>query len=316
MDKVEVSVVVLTYKPDWNKLRSTLKSIVMQKEVSFEIIVTDDGSERDYCEEIKNYMADAGFNRCVYNKNEKNVGTIKNYLSGIKRAKGQYIYGISPGDMLYGDMCLRKMVDFCVEKEARICFGNALYYKNDENGFKVFKGINHPKRPLFYREKMPFFIMKSMFFCNENILGASYMWKKECVLECFEKISHSALYMEDKCGTAVAIMKGIRIFHFDENVLWYETGTGVSALGNTEWNLKIQKDYTNTIYSLKKEYKRERILDAVYIRQACNNKFKKMIILTFKHPMFMIYNLVVKLVKIRYTDESEKLQKELEQYLK
>ena len=121
--------------------------------------------------------------------------------------------------------------------------------------------------------------------------------------------------MEDKCGTAVAIMKGIRIFHFDENVLLYETGTGVSALGNTEWNLKIEKDYTNTIYSLKQEYKRERILDAVYIGQLCDNKFKKRMILTLKHLLVMIYKLIAKLVKVRYTDASDELQKELEQCL-
>ena len=316
MDKVEVSVVLLTYKPDWNKLKRTLGSIVMQKDVAFEIIVTDDGSERDYCEDIKAYMADIGFDRYVYNKNEKNVGTIKNYLSGIKRAKGRYIYGISPGDMLYGDMSLRKMVDFCNEREARICFGNAIYYTNDENGFKVFKGINHPRRPQFYKEKMPFFIMKLMFFCNENILGPSYMWEKECVQDCFEKISHSALYVEDRCGTAVAIMKGIRVFHFDENMLWYEVGSGISTTDNTEWKLKIEEDYTNTIYNLKQEYKRERILDVVYIRQVCSNKLKKMMILTLKHPMFMICNILIKLVKVRYTDESDELQKELEQYLK
>lgn len=316
MDKVEVSVVVLTYKPNWNKLKRTLKSIVMQKDVELEIIVTDDGSDIDYCEDVKKYLADIGFDRYIYNKNEKNVGIIKNYLSGIKRAKGRYIYGISPGDMLYGDMCLRKMVDFCNEKEARICFGNALYYKDDGNGCKIFKGINHPKRPQFYKEKMPFYIMKTMFFCNENILGPSYMWEKECVLECFEKISHFAVYVEDRCSTAVAIMKGIRVFHFDENMLWYEVGSGISTVDDTAWKLKIAEDYTNTIYSLKQEYKKERILDAVYIRQTCRNKLKKMIILTLKHPMFMIYHVLLKFVKVRYTDDSDELQKELEQYLK
>ena len=315
MDKIEVSVVVLTYKPDWKKLNRTLNSIVMQKDATFEIIVTDDGSERDCSEEIKRYMDNIGFDRYVYNKNERNIGTIKNYLSGIKRAKGRYIYGISPGDMLYGDMSLRKMIDFCNEKKAQICFGNALYYTNDKNGFKVFKGINHPKRPLFYKENMPLFIMKLMFFCNENILGPSYIWEKECVQDLFEIISHSAVYVEDRCATAVAIMRGIRVFHFDENMLWYEVGSGISTTDNREWQLKILEDYKNTIYNLKQEYKRSRIIDAVYIRHVCSNKLKKMIILTLKHPMFMICNILIKLIKVRYTDESEELQKELEQYL-
>lgn len=315
MDKVEVSVVVLTYKPDWNKLKNTLQSIVMQKDVELEIIITDDGSEVDCHKEIENYFANISFNRYVYNKNYQNVGTIKNYLSGVKRAVGHYVYGISPGDMLYGDTCLRKMVDFCIEREAKICFGNALYYTNNESGAKVFKGMNYPSRPFFYGSKIPFFVMKSMFFSDENILGASYMRERECAVDCFERISKSALYMEDKCGTAVALMKKIRVFHFDDNVIWYENGCGVSTAGNEHWKLKLQKDYRDTICSLKQEYKKDRILDAVYIRQVCNNKYKKRLTLMVKHPIFIILEWMRKLIKIRYTEETAELQKELEQYL-
>ena len=47
-NKYDVSIIVATYNPDLNKLMSTLLSIIIQKGIKFEIIVTDDGSQKDY----------------------------------------------------------------------------------------------------------------------------------------------------------------------------------------------------------------------------------------------------------------------------
>ena len=44
----EVSVVILTYHPDWNKLRQTVLSAVFQMDVHREIVIADDGS-KDNC---------------------------------------------------------------------------------------------------------------------------------------------------------------------------------------------------------------------------------------------------------------------------
>ena len=39
-----ISVIVCTYNANWEKTKNTLFSIIRQKNVIFEIIVTDDGS--------------------------------------------------------------------------------------------------------------------------------------------------------------------------------------------------------------------------------------------------------------------------------
>lgn len=312
MDKIDVSVIVLTYKPVWEKLRITLDSIVRQKEINYEIVVADDGSENDCREMIDNYLKENGIVEYIYNKNEHNVGTIKNYLSGLKKANGLYVYGISPGDMLYGEDCLKQLVDFCNNKQAKICFGNAIYYSCDGEKSKVFSDKNQPNRPQFYKEDTPYFIMKNMFFADENILGAAYFRERKTAIECFEGISDKSLYLEDKCGTAVAIARKIRVVHFDKNVVWYEKGIGVSTSGNAVWQERLRKDYCETICELKKRYPKDRAIDAIYIRYTCKNKLKRKITLLVKHPIFIIAENMRKLVGVRYTMANDELQRELE----
>lgn len=315
MDKIDVSVIVLTYKPIWEKLRITLDSIIRQKEIKFEIVVTDDGSENDCREMIENYLKENGIFEYIYNKNELNVGTIKNYLSGLKKATGRYVYGISPGDMLYGDDCLKQLVDFCNVNQVKICFGNALYYSCEGTEFKVFSDENQPNRPCFYRENTPYTIMKNMFFSDENILGASYFRERKTAIECFEEISDKALYLEDKCGTAIAMVKKIRVVHIDKNVVWYEKGIGVSTSGNAIWQERLRKDYCETICELKKQYPKDRLIDAMYIRYTYKNKLKRKIMLLVKHPMFITIEKMRKIVGVRYTMANDELQRELEQHI-
>ena len=49
----EITVIVCTYNPDLQKLISTLKSVVLQKGVKIQVIVTDDGSSNNYFNEVK-----------------------------------------------------------------------------------------------------------------------------------------------------------------------------------------------------------------------------------------------------------------------
>lgn len=318
MKNIDVSVIVLTYKPNWNKMRRTLLSVINQKDVNIEIIISDDGSENDYREEVVKFFKEKDITETeyLYNKNKKNVGTVKNYLSGLYKAKGRYVFGISPGDMFFNERVLKMMVDFCDEKKAKICFGNAIYYNVENGQEKVFSGLNTPKRPQFYDEKVSFSLMKKMFFNGENILGVTYMRDRKCALECFERISEHAVYLEDKCSTAVALVKGYRVLHFDENIVWYEKGTGISTSGNDKWKEKLNNDYNRTIISLKQEYPKDRVIDTVYIRKTCTSKQKKMFIMLFKHPLYFFFRIYRKIIKETYTESSDKLQGQLENMLR
>ena len=52
-DSPEVTVIVVTYNQDLNKIIETLDSIVIQEEISFEIIICDDGSIMRFENELR-----------------------------------------------------------------------------------------------------------------------------------------------------------------------------------------------------------------------------------------------------------------------
>ena len=83
----DFSVVVLSYHPDKEKLMATLRSVVMQKGVSFEIIVADDGSPDFFEADIRAVLEGVVDYQII--AHEQNQGTVKNLLDGVKAARGR-----------------------------------------------------------------------------------------------------------------------------------------------------------------------------------------------------------------------------------
>ncbi|MBQ4470063.1 MAG: glycosyltransferase family 2 protein, partial [Synergistaceae bacterium] len=54
---LQVSVVVLIYNGSWERIRATLNSIIMQKDIKFELIIMDDCSDAAHLDEIKEFLA-------------------------------------------------------------------------------------------------------------------------------------------------------------------------------------------------------------------------------------------------------------------
>lgn len=129
-EKYRVSVLLVTYNSDWEKTKLTLNSIVMQKNISFEIVVSDDGSKNNNYELIKSFFEDIDFKEYVFVHNENNVGTIKNILRTLNVASGQYIKVISPGDTLLGENLLYDWCNFLDNSGKKWTFGNVLNTKN------------------------------------------------------------------------------------------------------------------------------------------------------------------------------------------
>ena len=99
--KIEISVIVAVYNAQWNKLKRTLLSILMQEGVEFEIILADDGSKVKFREETLAMFAQYGFSRYKFSDMEQNGGTCLNVLTALGMAHAPFIKVISPGDLLY-----------------------------------------------------------------------------------------------------------------------------------------------------------------------------------------------------------------------
>jgi len=99
IDRPLWSVVIPTYNCA-EFLKETLQSVLAQDpgEVSLEIIVVDDHSTKDDPEAV---VKEFGQGRVQLIRQEKNVGKVKNYETGLTASKGRYIHQLHGDDIVY-----------------------------------------------------------------------------------------------------------------------------------------------------------------------------------------------------------------------
>ena len=53
---IDISIIIVTYNSKWFELKATIKSVLMQKGINYEIIFADDGSKIKWNEKIREYV--------------------------------------------------------------------------------------------------------------------------------------------------------------------------------------------------------------------------------------------------------------------
>ena len=71
--RYDISVIVVTYNQDVNKTLTTIHSILIQKDVTIQLIVADDGSDCDNFTYIKKYLESKKVEGYVLLNNNDNV---------------------------------------------------------------------------------------------------------------------------------------------------------------------------------------------------------------------------------------------------
>lgn len=279
----EISVVIVQYNPNWESVKRTLMSILLQKSCKYEIVIADDGSKEDYIDRSEALLKQKGFVDYKIKKNINNQGTVKNVLSGIEIATGKYVRVIAPGDYLYSDRTLQKIVQFMNENNAKEMFGKLAGYYQEKDDFKVFKCLFPSQTELYQKKKSLKRLQKSLLAYGDNISGASYSWEREYYVSCLKKIENKVIFLED-CVNAYTLLENNRIYFLDEYVTWYEYGTGVTTGGNDKWMEKISKDWMNFFSVLSQEYgdnhlvKRAKMLHIIESRKDIFSKIKLRIV--------------------------------------
>ena len=90
MAEVDVSVCVLTYQPDYEKLFMTLVSVIRQQGCSYEIIIADDGTPDFRQDMVKAWMAVHGITDYCIVRSMENYGTVRNVWNAYTIARGRY----------------------------------------------------------------------------------------------------------------------------------------------------------------------------------------------------------------------------------
>lgn len=296
---MNVSVVIATYHPDLLKLKETIWSILLQKEINYEIIITDDGSSNFPDSDIKIFLNDNKYRNYKILHHESNQGTIRNIIDGIQHSSSDYIYLTSPGDLLYNDKSLAKMTSYAFENKADICFGNAASYSANNGEIKFHPEWNQPKWPQVYCYNRRKNIATTSFFFGNQILGAACIINRTRMLPYFIEAKKCAKYMEDFSGYALAILNGARVIYFDDKFIWYENGVGVSTSNDSRWKKVLKDEALQTVEYLKNKYPENPIIDSVmYVRS--HNKINGILYRCLRHPVIMMEIITLHFLKKNY----------------
>ncbi len=241
-DACSLTVLVATYHPVWEKLKRTLRSILLQKNVDYEILVCDDGSEVNFFEQIETFFQENRFEDYQLLSSPENEGTCRNCYKGLERAKGKYTKIISQSDYLYDENVLASWVRFMDEKKAVISFGAPVFF-NETGALSVRNQPQHPERydgNFSYKNTVLNYVL-----LQDSAVGCALMTDTKLTKEYMGIIMKSIKFTEDTAYKLMAL-EGIPIYYFPQNVVWYEYGTGISSGKSSKW-AHIIEDETCTL---------------------------------------------------------------------
>lgn len=246
MEKIDVTVIVASYNPKWEKLKSTIQSIVFQKNICLEVIVADDGSKNNYCERITELLEKEKVRNFTFLASEKNQGTVKNVLRAVEIAKGKYIRLISPGDYLYGEKSLSEWYSYMECNKYFVSFGKGIYYNDDKGQCEVLKMQTSPKNIFLYQGKRnERAIRKNYLQLDDMALGAAFLTEKDIFLKYLKLICEKVRLGEDFLYKLM-VFDMIQLHYYPYPVVWYEVGHGISNSKIGKYDSQMLSDWKNT----------------------------------------------------------------------
>ena len=147
----DVSIIVATYKASKAKLFQTIRSVLLQDAIGYEIIVTDDGSEIDYFNDLKILFKEFSFDEYQL-ITQINQGTVKNIAHSLKYVTKKYLKIISPGDLFYDKQSLIKWYQSMVDGK-KVSFSIPVYYSMIDNQLQIMDITSNPSTLIPYKNK-------------------------------------------------------------------------------------------------------------------------------------------------------------------
>ena len=252
MAAYDISVYVLIYRPDYEKLFITLTSVIQQKGCRYEIILADDGSEDFRQQEIEQWMYARNFSDYTIVRSSANRGIVHNEMNALRVARGRYVKYISPGDYLYSEHVLAGMLRFMETEGFRLAFGRACYYRQSARGVYEILNTMNPLdlRPYYDRDMRA--IWEAYLLYGDFACGAAFIAERQLLTFYIEAILDVIVYGEDAVYSLM-IADDIRLGFWNENLIWYEYGTGIST-GAKEWRARVGQDNAICLAIVEEKY--------------------------------------------------------------
>lgn len=242
----KVSVCVLTYNPQKEKLMETLESIVRQKYADMQIILSDDGSEESFFDEAKELLDNANFTDYRLIEASENQGTVRNTEQALLAADGVYVKTISPGDCLTEDTILADWIGHLLGSGRQWSFSNAIYYSRKSDGVPTVH--RQPANPLLvdcYTRHDDDTCRWNYVVLDDLALGAAIVCERELMIRYIEQIVGKVKYAEDNIFRLM-MFHGVLPDYFPEDAVLYECDSGISTCGDSVWSQRVWADWAAT----------------------------------------------------------------------
>lgn len=264
MNKYDLTVLICSFNPEYEKLIMTIRSCLLQKDITLQIVIADDGSVIDYFDEVEAIFENAKFTDYKLIKNKENLGIVLNLYSGLMECNGEYIKPISPGDYLYNETTMHDWLQYMKLGNYVLTGSDYVCHYTDKNGeFCIAAQKAHPQIIGLNRKRL-----KDNYLLNDDIfLGAATLVKKETLLQYINLIKGRVKYAEDNSYRIMVYCDEAVGFYACPTVL-YEIGTGISTSGDSEWHKLIQADWTATNTIIKELHTQDEVFRNKFLKVA------------------------------------------------
>lgn len=236
-----VSIVVLSYK-NIQYMEECINSILIQDYPYIEIIFSDDGSEDFNESDVRSYIENnqkGNIVNCIINKNENNLGIVKNFNKAIKLSTGNYIVHISCDDAFFNNTVISNIVDFYNNNEYLIAVGYIVYF--DEN-LENQKGYTPIPENVQYINGEAINCYKKLCEIGSFFPSPGLSYRRE-LIECYGLYDEEYKMVDDLSRFLYLTRSGCRIGFINNILIKYRT-VGITSSNNTPSKVKlmIEKD--------------------------------------------------------------------------
>jgi len=236
------SIIILTYNK-FEYLNDILKKVFSQTYSNIELILSDDFSEEFPMSGIQKMLEGKTENikNVIIRKNNKNLGTVKNFNEALRVASGEYIYGMSQDDELNDENVILDLVNFFMTNNCLIATGYRDIFDEDLKKFKYrlpkaddLKQINNDPITLY------------KFLCKDNFISGSCTVYSKKLIEKYGYFNEDYFLYEDYPKYLSITRQGVKIFFIERVLIKYRTG-GLTSPIQKKPNSNLLRDLALTI---------------------------------------------------------------------